>query len=188
MLLTPIRYLEGRRSALFDFIEGSNVCMALIEFLFSLVVSNFALIFAVFVYMVSTEGANFSMPLALGVIRSAINSAEAIVYILAVIAPAMWIMVNNWRARSYHWLFPWIIFVQAIIVIFCFCIYGMAKVGKIGNQAFVDLFASICFPVAVFTWYITVYFQRAHLDQPPAADNAGRNQASTDIVSGLTGP
>ena len=188
MLLNFGRYLEGRRSALFDFVEKSNGCMAFIEVVFSLVVSNFALVVAAFIYMVSTEGAHFSLSLIVNVMRSAINSAEAIVYILAVIAPAMWIMVNNWRARSYHWMFPWIICVQSIIVIFCFCIYGMAKVGRIGNQNFVDLFASICFPVAVFTWYITVYFQRAHLDQPPAADNANRSQASKNIAEGLTDP
>ncbi|WP_164283351.1 hypothetical protein [Stenotrophomonas maltophilia] len=160
--------------------------MALVEVCFSLFVSNCALLFAVFIYLVNTKSAVLTYDVAFGVIVRSINLGEIIVYILAVLAPAMWIMVSNWRARKYNVIF-WILgFFQVAIIVCCFYIYGVSKTGELVNPDFVKRFAMICFPMSVLIWYVTVFFQRAFLNEVTAnATQASGAAGSNAILAGL---
>lgn len=171
---------------IWDYFQKSHWFMSLIEVGFSLFVSNCALLFAVFIYLVNTKSAILTYDVALRVIISSINIGEMIVYILAVLAPAMWIMVSNWRARKYNVIF-WILgFFQVAIIICCFYIYGVSKTGELANPDFVKRFAMICFPMSVIIWYVTVFFQRAFLNEVVANTNSSSNTAgSKAILSGL---
>ncbi|MBA0312232.1 hypothetical protein D7Y33_14645 [Stenotrophomonas maltophilia] len=169
-------------------VRRSHLLLAIVEVSFAIIVSNCALAFAVFIYLVNTKNSSFSIDLARDVISASINSSEVIVYILAVLAPALWIMVANWRARKYTLLFSVLLMLQMAILICCFYIYGASKTGEIPNQDFVDRFARWCFPVATVVWLVTVYFQRAFLDRSPPLSSSGGSEESKQIVNGLEAP
>lgn len=169
-----------------QYISDTPWIMALVEVGFSLLVSNCALLFAVFVYMVHSKGEVLTFDLALRIIVSAINMYEIIVYILAVLAPAMWIMINNWQARKYNVLFWFLFFVQILILVCCFYIYGVGKTGGSVNKEFVEGIAKYSIFIAIFIWYVTVWFQRAFIDSLGArVANSKPSDGTSAILNGL---
>ncbi|WP_123730655.1 hypothetical protein [Stenotrophomonas rhizophila] len=168
------------------YVSGAPWVMALAEVGFSLLVSNCALLFAVFVYMVHSKGEELSFELALRIILSSINKYEIVVYILAILAPAMWIMINNWKARKYNLLFWVLFFAQFSIIVCCFYIYGAGKSGETINEAFVEVVAKISIVAAVCIWYITVWFQRSFFDDIGQRVSAAKpSDGAGDILGGL---
>ena len=160
-----------RLRGIHKFLTSMPVWLSLVEAAFVLIVSNAALIFLVFAYIVETKGASFSFPLAYSVILSSINSTEVLVYILALIAPALWIMFYNWRARRHVIFYYALVILQIVIIVGSAYIYGKAKFGGIQNQAFADRWAIYCFVTGVLIWFITLVYDKWLPDvlhvQPP---------------------
>lgn len=130
------------------------------EALFVFIFSNISLPFLVFVHVVSTPQEKLSLAVAIRVIREAVSSTEIFVYILALIAPALWVMVHNWRARRHPGLFFTLLILQGMIVCCCAYIYGKAKFGGIENQPFVDSWAITCYLIGLMIWYISLVYDK----------------------------
>lgn len=158
----------------------------LTEVLFVLVVSNFSLVVAIFVYLVNTSGTSLSLELMATVTKNNVRSTEILVYLLAIIAPTLWIMVSNWRARRHAGFFWLLFFLQILIIIGSSYIYGAAKAGSVANDSFVDVWALICLISTVLCWYATLVYEKKVLS---AVDAFPRNSADggDDILTELRG-
>lgn len=133
---------------------------ALYESVFILLISNASLFVLILMHVVTTKGAKLSTELLGTVVTENVQSPEILVYVLALVAPAAWIMISNWRGKR-HLTFYWILFfLQAIIVLGSAIIYSLAKSSGIENKEFVDDWALMCVFVGVFIWYITLVYDK----------------------------
>lgn len=150
--------------SLFAFFSENPYGLSATEVVFTFLVSNFALVFLVFAKLVDTEGSHLSATFSYNVISAAVEPSEVLVYLLALIAPSLWIMAHNWRARK-HVTFYWVLLIlQGGIVVGSAYIYGRAKSGGVGNPNFVHTWATFCFCVGLLVWYITLAYKRAYID------------------------
>ncbi len=157
------------------FLCSRPVWLSFVEATFVLLVSNAALFFLVFAYLVETKGASFSGKLAFLVVSENLRSTEVLVYLLALVAPALWVMFSNWRGRRHAAFYFSLVLLQFIIIAGSAYIYGKAKFGGIQNQAFVDRWALYCFIVGVVIWYVTLVYDKwlpttLHAKQPESGE------------------
>lgn len=130
------------------------------EALVVFVISNAALGFLVFATLVSTPNSEFSLSLARRVIGGAFSPTETLVYILAILAPAIWIMVYQWRARR-HPVFYWTLFLlQVAIIVGSAYIYGKGKLGTIENVQFASDWGEACYLIGLVIWYTTLVYDK----------------------------
>jgi hypothetical protein len=148
------------------------------EALFVLVMSNIFLLFLVFVHLVSTPDATLSISLAIDVITNAVSATEVFVYIMALIAPTLWVMCHRWRARRHPIIYFALLLVQIAIMVGSAYIYGKAKTGAglIENPAFVNHWATVCYIAGVLIWYISLVYDKVLSDtrvppSPPSGEN-----------------
>lgn len=150
----------------------SPVLLSAFEALFVLVVSNIFLLFLVFVHVVSTPNISFSLAVAIDVITNAVSATEIFVYILALIAPTLWVMCHRWRARRHPIIYFGLLLIQILIMVGSAYIYGKAKTGTgvIENPEFVHHWATICYIAGVIIWYISLVYDKVLSDTkvPPS--------------------
>ncbi len=163
------------------FLLSRPVWLSLVEAAFVLCVSNAALLFLVFAYIVETKDSSFSFHLAFTVINNNINSTEVLVYLLALIAPALWVMFYNWRASRHAVFYYALVLLQFVIIAGSAYIYGKAKFGGIHNQAFVDRWAFYCLFIGVLIWYVTLVYDK----WLPTAPHAKPPESGEDILRQL---
>lgn len=163
------------KATLLRILKDHPIFLSLYEAAFILAVSNVFLLFLLFAYIVATPGTQFfSISLAVKLVQDAFSSTEIFVYILALVAPALWIMVYNWRARRNPIIYFLLLFIQAAIILGSSHIYGQAKFGKIGNDAFVDEWAINCYVAGLIIWYITlVYDKFLNASEPMGLPDSG---------------
>ena len=158
------------------FLRNHPFCLSFYEAVFTLFISNLFLLFLVFAHVVATPGTTLTWALAVQLVPQAFSSTEIFVYILALVAPALWIMVYNWRGRRNPIIFFGLSFVQVAIIVGSSYIYGQAKQGMKLNAAFVDNWAIICYVSGVLIWYITLVYDKylniAELVRPPESGKA----------------
>lgn len=176
--------------ATYDFFSVNPFGLSLTELLFTLFVSNAAIWFIVFTYMVDTKGAELTFATAWDVVSRNFVASEILVYLLALIAPALWIMAHNWRARKHVGFYWTLLLIQAVIVVGSAYIYGRAKSGDTLNSGFVAKWAVICLVAGIVILYITLVYKRtviSRVEAPPLNSgqailddlNAGRNGSGT---------
>jgi hypothetical protein len=167
-------YIRAHRVLIADFIKTSPYCVSLYEALFVFVISNVALVFLVFTSLVDQEGATLSYDYAKGVIRGAISSSEIFVYIMALLAPALWVMFYNWRARRNPLFYFSLLILQAVLILGSAYIYGRAKSGGVPNQAFATSWAWLAFWAGLGVWYISLVYDKLFKPQSPEQPNSGQ--------------
>lgn len=181
-----IRQTFGRIfSALGRFFGANPVGLSLTELVFTLLFSNAAIIFLVFTHLVDTAHSHLTWSTVILVIRENVLPSEVLVYLLALITPALWIMAYNWRARK-HVAFYWLLLiVQAIIVIGSAYIYGKAKSGSgVGNPEFVEEWAALCLVVGLIIWFITLVYNRAVISKMEAPRMHSGESILRDLQAG----
>jgi hypothetical protein len=164
-----------RLKAVARFLISRPVWLSLSEVAFVIFISNATFVFLVFAYLVET----FSVPLALSVVKENIRSTEILVYLLALIAPTLWMMFSHWRARLHSPFYHTLLVLQFLIIAGSAYIYGKAKFGGVHNQAFVDGWARYCFCVGVVIWWITLVYDKC---LPPIPR---RPESGKDIIDKL---
>lgn len=143
-----------------SFLFSKFTLLPLAEVAFTLIVSNAALIFLIFAYMLETKGAVFSRRLAFSVISHNFTSGEMLVYLLAIVAPTLWVMLSNWRAKRHPVFYSILLILQIALISTSAYIYGKSKYGGISNGMFAEHWSVYCFIVGVTIWYITLIYQK----------------------------
>jgi hypothetical protein len=160
------------------------------EVLFTLLVSNGALLFAVFIHYVDTPGEKPSIATALQVIFAEIKSTEVLAYVLAILAAPLWIMLSRWQARRHANFFFWLLIIQAIMVFGSGYIFARARTpGGIANQQFVSSWALYSFVGAVVIWFVTLMYQKLVLDgsNETMATPSSSGQSGEGVLDRLRG-
>lgn len=155
--------IRSRVGSVVSAVKENGFFSSALEIIFSLAVSNAAIFVALFVRVVATEGANLSFSGFFEVVTDIVKSAEIIFYVLGFIAPTLWIMIVDWRAR-HHAGFFWILLLsQGAVVTLCAVCYGLSQLGMATNQSFVNQFAVVSLILALVTWYLTLAFHKNFL-------------------------
>lgn len=138
-----------------------------IEILFTLFVSNAAILISVFAYLLLQDPSAKKVPfddLLLDTLKETIKPTEILVYILGIIAPAIWIIVRNiqhWRHRTFLFV---VVMAQGLVVISATIIFAFSLANILKNTPFATGWAWLCFALALGAWYATLVYQKAVLD------------------------
>jgi len=165
------------------FLRSRFIWESCVEVGFTLLVSNAFIAFLIFAYMLETPSAKMTPTLALKLVSNNVKSAEILVYILALVAPTLWIMMMNWRARRHAVFYALLLILQIVIVALSAYVYGRAKFGGIANQGFADEFAIWALCIGIISWLISLIYHR----WLPSAVNKPRPQSGQQIVDDLGG-
>jgi hypothetical protein len=148
------------RGPLKHFFAKHPLCVSLYEAVFVFFVSNAALLFLVFTRLVDSKGAKPTLDYSIQVITEAVSSTEIFVYILALIAPALYVMVFVWQARRHKAFYFFLAALQVLIVLGSGYIYGRAKSGGIANLEFVNFWAWVCYVIGLIIWYVSLVYDK----------------------------
>ncbi len=153
---------------------GRALRLSVGEAAFVFVLSNAAFPILVFVHHLSIKGEVLSIQRIFQVIFSTISPTENIVYILALLAPALWIMCYRWRARRHPLFFFTLLIVQGVIVVTSAIIYAVAKTSTVQNTEFASNWAFGCYLAGLLIWYITLVYDKVLSDvQVPEPPQSG---------------
>lgn len=136
------------------------------EVLFTVVISNLAIILAIFIKALSnTDNQDFYYLLE-NLLEDKIKPTEIIVFVLALIAPAMWIMVRNIRLWRHSNLLLIFLAVHGVIVLSTSIIFSLALSSKLNNLALAMYWAKLCLAISLFVWYFTLVYYKKVIESP----------------------
>lgn len=156
------------------------------EVLFTLIISNLAIVFGIFVYqLIQEKSVPFESVILLHL--NGILYKDIIVFVFGIAAPSIWILWRNHRLWR-HYKICWILFVLQIgVVISVGVIYALSVAGVVKNVGFAEYWAQRCFIGAVFMWFVTLCYQKIVIDKSSdgisAPNNAG--QSANDLLTSL---
>ncbi len=158
-----------------------------LEVAFTLLVSNLAILFAVFIYMLMHQPEKSFWEVLMTVIKDKIKPTEIIVFILGFIAPAMWIMFKNihfWRHTALWFIF---LGVQAFVVISTAIIFAMAITETLMNTELAQYWANWCLLAALVVWYATLVYQKKVIEDPGNRLKTPRpgKESGSDVLAAL---
>ncbi len=180
--------LLGFARVVLHFFSRNPYGLSLSEVLFIILVSNFALIFLVFAFVVDTPGASLDMQTAIVVLRKNFRPSETLVYLLAILAPVLWMMAYNWRARKHVGFYWLLLIVQALIVIGSAYIYGKANSVGVENEDFTRKWAMVCLATGIAIWYTTLVYKKLVLDAlVEEVDDLVHDQPKSSLMAKLKG-
>ncbi len=162
---------------------------SIIEVAFTLLVSNFAILIAVFVYLLgqSSETDNAFWATFAAVVHKNIKSTEIIVFILGLIAPAMWIMFKHFRLWRHTVFWILLLLIQAFVVMSTGIIFAMSITDTLKNTDLASFWANLCLVAALCVWYSTLVYQKKVIES--AGDKLERpkpgKESGSDVLAAL---
>jgi hypothetical protein len=172
----------------FDWVMSDPWTSSAIEVLFAIIVSNLAILLSVFVVALMQEPStpsDFEYML-LNTFRDTIGVQSILVYILGFSAPAMWIMVKNYRMWRHYGLLITLFVVQFFVVLTTSVIFALSIAKVLKNEALATKWGWICLVVALIVWYaILVYEKRTLRLAEKELDTPGHG--SDDLLKALRG-
>lgn len=190
MLLTSLR--GGCKSTYFKALPklkklGASAWGSGKEVAFTLVVSNAALLVAVFIHLVDNADAQPNLDTALAVIFRNIKSTEILAYVLAIISAPLWVMVSRWQARRHAPFFFWLLGLQMIMVSGSAYIFARARGAGVANVDFASKWALYCFIGSILVWFVTLVYARVELDvgDETMATPSTSEESGSDVLADL---
>lgn len=163
-----------------------------IEVAFTLLVSNFAILIAVFVYLLGQQPQqqeNAFWTVFFTVVNKNIKSTEIIVFILGLIAPAMWIMFKHIRLWQHTVQWFVLLAIQTVVVFSTAIIFAMSITDTLKNTNLANYWACWCLVAALVVWYWTLVYQRNVIES--AGDKVERpklgKESGSDVLAALRG-
>jgi hypothetical protein len=161
--------------------------VSLLEVLFALVISNFAILIAVFIQMlIDQRGLGFSS-IFLEIVGEKIKPTETIGFILGFIAPSMWIMVRHFRAWRHGSLFFAFLLVQALVILSSAIIFSLAVSETLRNADLAQSWVYWCLIFALAVWYSTLVYQRKVLDSVVIETPKPGAESGSNVLASLKG-
>lgn len=168
-------------------ILSNDYLVAAYEVLFTLFISNLIiLISAFFVILEQGNGASVSEAF-LGQIAKFVKPAEVIILILALVAPATWIIFEHIEGWKHLRFGLFLIVVQFVVLSLSSYLYIAAINNKLNNVDMANKAAIAFFFAALIVWYMTLVYKRRVLDKSGAQLKSLRKQSGETIVKDLEG-
>lgn len=190
VLTTDSPSIEKKSNPLATFWRNPWVASG-IEVGFTLLVSNFAILIAVFVYLLGqpSQQENVFWTVFVSVVNKNIKSTEIIVFILGLIAPAMWIMFKHIRLWRHTALWIILLLVQAGVVFSTALIFAMSITETLKNTNLANFWANLCLAAALIVLYSTLVYQKKFIEG--AGDRVERpkpgKESGSDVLAALRG-
>lgn len=163
--------------------------ISFVEVLFALVISNFAILIAIFIQMLMDDRGLGFHAIFSEVVQEKIKPTETIGFILGFIAPSMWIMVSHFRAWRHASLWFLFLFVQSVVILSSAIIFSLAVSTTLRNANLASSWVHWCLLFALLVWYATLVYQRKVLDSvsintpKPGAESGSNVLASLKAAS-----
>lgn len=187
--LTSVEKKPGLLAMLWTKLWANPWTASVIEVAFTLLVSNFAILIAVFVYLLgqpSQTDSPFWTTFAT-VVHKNIKSTEIIVFILGLIAPAMWIMFKHFRLWRHTVFWIALLLIQAVVVLSTGIIFAMSITDTLKNTNLASFWANLCLVAALCVWYSTLVYQKKVIES--AGDKVERpkpgKESGSDVLAAL---
>ncbi|WP_417277262.1 hypothetical protein [Castellaniella sp.] len=165
----------------------SSWAISAYEVLFTVVVSNLAIFLAVFIKaLTNAEDQSFSF-LFENLFQESIKPTEIIVFVLALIAPAMWIMVRNIRLWRHSYLLLLFLAVHIAIIVSTSVIFSLALSSTLHNTNLAFYWAKVCLSISLLVWYFTLVYHKKVIESPAsnlATPKPGK-ESGTDVLNEL---
>lgn len=182
---------EGKFKIIWKKIECNPWLYSLAEVLFTLLVSNAAVLVAAYIFMLNqVEPVEISVwSVFADQLMKFIKPTEIIVFILAIIAPTIWILLKNVEGWKHLRFWAFLLIIQVVVVVVSVVIFATSLAGFANNKSLTNSSAVFCLFFAIVVWYITLVYQKAVIDksgdqiEPPTAGN-GSGEAILKSLEG----
>lgn len=157
---------QGKCKKLWNWIKVNPWFSSLTEVLFTLLLSNAAILVAAFVFML-----NQNEPVEISVwsvfteqLLKFIKPTEIIVFILAIVAPAIWILLKNVEGWRHLQWWAALLIGQCIVIIISTIIFATSLAGFANNKGLTNTSALFCLGGAIAIWYVTLVYQKTVIE------------------------
>lgn len=162
------------------------VLWSLLEVFFTLVVSNFAILVGIFVYkLINSDTSDVWDVFMLHLNK--LQYKDLIVFIFGIAAPSIWILIRNKRLWRHNKFCGLLFGLQCVVVMSVGLVYSLSLAEVVKNVDFAEYWASRCFYISVFMWFVTLSYQKIVIDKSSdgisTPNNAG--QSAKSIVDSL---
>lgn len=146
---------------------------SLLECILIFIISNIP--FAVLVISSIADNKNYSFcwDSIRKIIGQNIAIGEVLVYISALIAPVMAVMIKYHRARRHFPMFTMLFFVQTLVVVVAVIFFMKYKSGPIVNLEFVSSGSFFLYIISLIMWYISIVYEKKLVDNPYKNEKSG---------------
>lgn len=157
---------EGKCKRAWDWLKTNPWTSSAAEVLFTLLLSNAAVLIAAYVVML-----NQNEPVQISVwnvfteqLLKFIKPTEIIVFILAIVAPAIWILLKNIEGWRHLQWWVTLLFGQFVVVLISTLIFATSLAGFANNKGLTNASALVCLGFAIFIWYVTLVYQKTVIE------------------------
>ncbi|WP_126312751.1 MULTISPECIES: hypothetical protein [Delftia] len=149
-----------------DWLKANPWSSSAAEVLFTLLLSNAAVLIAAYVFMLNqTEPVEVSV---WGVfteqLQKFIKPTEIIVFILAIVAPAIWILLKNVEGWRHLQWWAALLCGQFFVVLISTLIFATSLAGFANNKGLTNASALGCLGLAIIIWYVTLVYQKTVIE------------------------
>lgn len=155
---------------------------ALKEVVFALAVSNSALLVLVTIWALSNPASAVSFDSASTFLSSSIKSSQILVYVMAILAAPLWLMLTRWRAKRHVAFFNWMLCIQSLIVLGSALVFAVDTLGRLQNELLAERWALWCLIVSIVIWIVTLVYVRVWVDAATEEPRPGPSFSSGDSV------
>lgn len=153
------------------------------EFLTVYIISNVPFIALILMHLAGTKGALANLETIYNVIAENVKSGEILIYVSALLAPFVYIMIQYHRARRHFPLYGFFLLMTAGVYTYCLLVFSMYRLDRIKNLSFVSETSVYFYGAALVLWYFSLVFQRKLQKRPIIPEISGAQH----ILDGLGG-
>lgn len=166
-------------------IFSSDYFIAAYEVVFTLLISNVIILISAFFVLLEQGSSTSLADVFLGQVSKFVKPAEVIILVLALVAPAAWIIlehIDGWKHLRFGLV---LIGTQFVILFLASCLYIAALNNKLNNVDLANTAAITFFFLALLVWYVTLVYKRKVIDKSGTQLKMLRRQSGENIVQDL---
>jgi hypothetical protein len=111
-------------------------------------------------HLVATKGAKADVATISEVITNNVQSGEIFIYVSALLAPFVYVMIQYVRARRHFPLYSIFFGVTLLCYGYSIIVFGMYRLGRLENLDFVAATSGYFYLVSLVLWYFSLVFSK----------------------------
>jgi len=111
------------------------------------------------------------------------TASNLVFYVAALMAPLLWVFIDCFGKRTWVPLFKTFLFAIVIIMIILSAILFLNSIHQLNNKSLVDSTFIWFYVVAIFIWYVSIFYSKALDDAKPPLST----DSPDEILKGLQG-